>query len=490
MSIKQVFNSFSNVFKFDDSDRRFELYETEYGDPYEKERGERSTQLESNVKEDLPINKDLHSNLTMIRQDFRTDINPDLLIREFMLGGEVPAAIVFINGISNAMVINDFLLRDGMKEGAIKNATKPLYEYVLKSVFTVCDAKTENKFVKLKRKILAGQAIIFIEGEERALVFDSRLYPTRSVDVSENEKTVLGPKEAFVESLRTNVSMIRKSIQTDNLVCEMRTAGKESNTKIGILYCEGVANNALVNEVKRRLSKINIKKVFAISTLIQMMESTPNSPFTSALLTEKPDRCASFLLEGHVALVCDGSPLIAIVPTTLYMMFSMPEDFYARSPAASFVRAVRIIAAITSIYLPGLFIAIVMYHHGFLSPELLNTIIASRVMVFVPISVELVMLMLVFQLIREAGMRVPGSIGQALGIIGGLVLGQAAVAANLASAVVLILVAFVGLGNFCIPDYTLQLTSFYIRIGFVFAAIMAGFLGIVAGTLIVTGYMC
>lgn len=489
MGLLKVLRSLSHFFKFDDSDSRFELLETEYGTPYDKERNKRSIELDNSVKEDAEIFAELKSNLTLIRQDFRADINPDILIREFTLGGEVDAAIVFINGLVNSVMLNDFILRDGMKKDALENASKPIVEYALKNIFTVSDAQIEWNYLKIKKAILAGQSVLFIEGENRALIFDTRNQPTRGIDAAENEKSVLGPREAFVENMKTNISLIRKHLQNVSLVCEMRTVGKESNTKVGILYCEGVANSSLVNEVKSRLSKVNLNKVIAVNTLIQVMEKNSNILFPSALLTEKPDRVASFLLEGHVVLMCEGNPLVAVTPTTLHMMFSMPEDAYARPSAASFVRFVRISAAVVSVYLPALFIAVVRYHQGFFSPEMLNTLVASHTMVFVPISLELVLLMFMFQLIREAGMRVPGSVGQALGIIGGLVLGQAAIAANLASPVVLILVALVGLGNFCIPEYTMQLTSFYIRIAFVVLAIMAGFLGIVCGTLLLVGYM-
>ena len=194
-------------------------------------------------------------------------------------------------------------------------------------------------------------------------------------------------------------------------------------------------------------------------------------------------------MRGSVALIADGSPFAIIVPITLASLMSSPEDVYLRKPLGDVIRIVRYIGVLLSLLLPGYFIALALYHQGLLSNEVLNTVIQSRQMVFLPIAAEMVMLLLVFQLIREAGMRVPGSIGQAIGIIGGLILGQAAVAANLASSVILIVVAVSGLGNFCIPDHSSQIAASYFRIAFVIAAWLAGLLGLTCAFVIFIAYL-
>ena len=178
-----------------------------------------------------------------------------------------------------------------------------------------------------------------------------------------------------------------------------------------------------------------------------------------------------------MAVLLDGSPFANIMPTTLFTLMSSSEDVYLRQMQGTVVRLVRYIGALISILLPGYFLSLVLYHQGMMSTEALSTVVASRKMVFAPMGLELLFLLLVFQLIREAGLRVPGSIGQAIGIIGGLILGQAAVSANLASSVMLIVVALSGLGSFCIPDYATQISASYIRAAFVIAAWIGVLLG-------------
>lgn len=184
-------------------------------------------------------------------------------------------------------------------------------------------------------------------------------------------------------------------------------------------------------------------------------------------------------MQGHVVVLLDGSPFASVMPATLFTLMTSPEDVYMRRPQGSIIRIVRYIGAMISILLPAFFLALALYHQGLLSTEVLTTVIASRKMVFAPIGAEMIFLLVVFQLIREAGMRVPGNIGQAIGIIGGLILGQAAVAANLASSVVLIVVALTGLGNFCIPDYSTQLAAAFFRLTLTIAAWIGGLLGVI-----------
>ena len=226
-----------------------------------------------------------------------------------------------------------------------------------------------------------------------------------------------------------------------------------------------------------------------MGVLEQLTEEHSLSPFPQVLQTERPDRAAAMLMQGHVIVLLDGSPFANVMPATLFTLMTSSEDVYMRRPQGTTVRIVRYIGAVISILLPAFFLALALYHQGLLSTEVLTTVIASRKMVFAPIGAEMIFLLIVFQLIREAGMRVPGSIGQAIGIIGGLILGQAAVAANLASSVVLIIVALTGLGNFCIPDYSTQIAAAFFRLALVIGAWVGGLLGMVCLTVVFVAWM-
>ncbi len=472
----QIFSSIKRLFQFDNVPGEFELLETEKGEP--SYFGGWPEESRKTGEKQFDIAPEVEENIRRLKQEFRADINGDIIIRRFSLGGEVPATVACIDGMVDGSRINDFILRDGMRPGCMKDAKRPYTTYTAEHVFTVVETKFEKEWGTVKKAILEGRSAIFIEGETEVLVMDTRGYDKRGVESAQNEKVVRGPQEAFNENLRTNITLIRRIVRTDDLVCEMRYTGGDNNTLMAVLYREGTANETLVNEVKRRLAVINTRMVMSTGVIEQLTEKHTLWPLPQILSSERPDRAASFLMEGHVVVLCDGSPYANIMPVTLFALMNSPEDIYVKQPLGTVIRIARYIGAALSILLPGAFLAAAIFHPGLLSTEILSTIIASRKMVFASIGNELIFLMIVFQLVREAGLRVPGSIGQAIGIIGGLILGQAAVAANLVSSVVLILVALTGLGNFCMPDYATQLAASYFRLFFVLSAWIGGLLGL------------
>ena len=476
----RILQSIVSWFAFDKEKPHFVLTER-----YERTIGKNASSESANQRNNSPS---LTDNVNALKKIFCSDVQNDLIVRTFRLGGRIDAAVLYINGLSDSIAINDFILRDCMR-AVLPKELQSLVCYTTDNIITIGEVKQSDMLSDAIKAITDGMCVVFIEGEKTCIIADTRSFPDRSVTTSENEKSVYGPKDAFTENIRTNISLIRRHVHTSDLVCEMRPCGEESNTTVGIVYRDSTADKSLVNEIKKRIAEIKIHDVQSTGMIAQLTDKSPLSPIPQTLLTERPDRCASYLHEGHVVILCDGSPMAAIAPVTLFSLLSTAEDTYAKLPVGNIMRFIRVIGALISVTVPGIFIAIAMYHQGFLSSEIINTLIASRKMVFIPIGAELLLLLLVFQLVREAGMRVPGSIGQAIGIIGGLVLGQAVVAANLASSVVLILVALTGLGSFCIPDYTTQLASAYFRILFVIAGWAGGFLGFGAAMLVFIAYL-
>ena len=438
-------------------------------------------------KEELPTS--LGEALARLRQDFRSDINTDLIVRRFSLGGQVDAAAVFLNGMANGNAVNDFILREGMRPDCLVGAKAPYGKFLIERIFTFNEMDLEEDYTKVKQAILDGKTAVLIQGERQALIADTRGYAHRGVGKAENEKTVRGPQESFTENMRTNITLLRRIIRREDFVCEIRPSGSGNRLQVSILYLEGTANTALVEEVKSRLAQVDTRVTTGIGMLEQLTEAHRLSPFPQVLSTERPDRAAAYLMQGFVAVLLEGSPYANIMPVTLWALMSSSEDTYLRQPQGNVVRIIRYMGAVISILLPGYFLSLALYHQGMLSTEVVSTVISSREMVFAPIGVELIFLLAVFQLIREAGLRVPGSIGQAIGIIGGLILGQAAVSANLASSVILIIVALSGLGNFCIPDYATQISAAYIRIAMVIAAWLGGLLGLTCLAAVALGAM-
>ena len=481
-----------NLFMFDSPSSEFELLETEFGEPKTimSDTGREQSPPHSIKPKNASVLGTVQENTDYIKRRFRGDINKDLIVREFMLGGSVNAAAVMMNGLASAQTVSDFILRDGMLFSLPESIEGSLSDYAVKHIFTASEAALRTDFREIEANIIEGQTVVFIEGDTSAIVFDTRNFPQRAVDSPQNEKTVLGPNDSFNESIRTNISLIRRKVTTEDLVCEMRRYGEDNNTTIGIMYREGVANPALVHEVKKRISNTKNPTVLSTGILEQFIEGNHISPIPQVLLTERPDRCASFLVEGNVILLCDGTPAAAILPVTLFALMASPEDTYIRQPLGTVIRFLRYMGALISIFLPGVFLSTIMYHQGFLSTEVINTFVASRKMVYISVGSEIIILLLVFQLVREAGLRVPGSTGQAIGIIGGVLMGQAAVSANLVSTIILILVALTGLGNFCIPDHSTQIAATYLRLAFIAAGWLAGFLGIISVFSIIVAHLC
>jgi len=474
--------------RFGKSSEAFELLETEDGMPAPLGQ-DRKEEPYGQKEENRQISSSLSENERMLRRAFRADINKDLIFRSFFLSGDIPAFLVYVNGMADAKQVSDFILRDGMAKGCMQDAQGDLAAFAIARVFTVGEAAAEKMESKIKQAVLDGKTAVFIEGADSAVLMETRGFERRSVGEPQAEKVVIGPQEAFVESLRTNITLLRRILRMEDLVCEMRNAGGENGINAALLYREGITNITLVEEVKRRLARVDTLSVIGTGILQQLIEEHSLSPFPQFLQTERPDRAAALLMEGHVLLLLDGSPYASVMPATVFTLMTSAEDAYMRRPQGTVIRIVRCIGAVISVLLPGLFLSLALFHQGLLSTEVLTTVIASRKMVFAPIGAEMVFLLLVFQLVREAGMRVPGNIGQAIGIIGGLILGQAAVAANLASSVVLIVVALTGLGNFCIPDYETQLAASFFRLTLTLAAWASGLLGVACLGIVYTAWL-
>ncbi len=485
---------------FDAPDGRFELFETEAGEPYEalRERKERSEKAGNGSKtgkagmknaEKSGISRSVERNERRFRAFFNADENSDVIFRRVDTWAGRDALLIYMNGMADAKTVSDFVIRpltEGNGAGRIRGRG------ALESSVQIAEQERESRFFKVAEAIIEGRTALFLDGERTALLLETRGFDSRSVTTAENERVVRGPQEGFTENLRTSVTLVRRIVKTADLVVCYRSAGGKNGTGLALLYRKGVANEKLIAEIEKRLEAGSAKGARIVSSsgmIEQLIEDAPFSPLPQTLATERPDRVASFLMNGAAAIIAEGSPFALIMPATAAALLNSPEDVYMRRPLGTLMRAVRYIGVFISLILPGYFVAVAMYHQGLLSTEVLSTLIKSREMVFEPLPFEMILLLFVFQLIREAGMRVPGSVGQAIGVIGGLILGQAAVSANLASTVILIIVALSGLGNLCIPDYSTQIAASYFRLGFVIAAWLGGLLALTGALVCFAAYM-
>ena len=332
---------------------------------------------------------------------------------------------------------------------------------------------------------MSGNTLILIENSDKILIISSKGFPKRGVDKPENEIAVQGPKEAFSESLRINTVLIRRRIRSTKLKCEQLKIGELSQTDVALMYVENIADKKLVDKIRKKLNNINVDMLYDSGYLEQYLEEDKFSPFPQIQLTERPDKTASGLSEGRIALVVDTSPFVILLPTVLASFYQASEDYYQRWEIMSFIRIIRYIAGFMAFALPGLYIASTLYNPSMLPAELILTMASARLKVPLPTVVEIVILELIFEALREAGTRIPASIGSTLGIVGGIIIGQAAVDANLVSPMAVIIISITAICSFAIPNIALvsayRLTKYFI----IFMSAIGGLVGFVSGLLIV-----
>nr|WP_243385916.1 spore germination protein [Bacillus kexueae] len=350
----------------------------------------------------------------------------------------------------------------------------------LKQIIPIEDCVITIDIDVMKEKILEGYVMVSLsEYGSPALLIQSKINKAREVTLPEVEFTVVGPKEAFVESIHSNINLIRKRVPIEELRIRSLRLGKISKTTVSIAYIEGIADEENVNTVWQRINDIDIDQINDSSYVTQMISDNHNSPFPQLLDTERPDRVAAILAEGKIAVLVDGSPHVLIAPTTLVEFFSSFEDYFSNWLLASFFRLIRLFAVAFSIFATPIYVATMNYHYELIPSDMLNTLITSRREVPLTPLLEALFLELTIELLREAGARLPTKVGQTIGIVGGIVIGTASVEAGLTSNILLIIVALAALASFTTPVYKMGNAIRLIRFPFLLFAEFFGLIGIV-----------
>lgn len=435
------------------------------------------------------VSNKLSDNIAFIKKKFTIPDNGDIVLREFDIIAKdksTPACMIFIDGMCDRNIIDLAILQPLMllSNIEIKGREDEIGLFVRNHLIPHNQLKIVDELSKVVDEVNFGGCGIFIDGITTAFVADVKGWQNRGVSRPNTEMVIRGPQEGFNEILRTNTALIRKILKDEDLIAENISVGKRSKTPCSLMYIKDIANDSLVNEVRRRLNGIKIDYIFDSGELEQLLEDNSYMAVPQIIATERPDRVAAMLTEGKVAVVVQGSPFVLVMPTTNIDLFHSSEDSYIRFPYANLIRIIRIIAVAMSLLLPGLYVAITNFHQEMIPTDLLFAIEASRERVPFPSIVEILIMEFAFELIREAGVRIPGPIGPTLGIIGGLILGQAAVAANIVSPILIIIVAVTGLGSFAIPNFGLGYAYRILRFGYIFLGSAAGFLGITFGLFI------
>lgn len=446
------------------------------------EKNEKGNREKDNGNEDKKsISTDYDTNIEFLKRAFNAEKNKDIVIREFNAGGKYKAFIAYLDGMADKATIDDFILRPLLKRNNYEEDRDCTLEYILKNILEASQTEKVDKKDDAIYSILVGNTILYVEGCDFYISSETKGFERRGVEKPQTEGVVRGSQEAFNENLRTNITLIRRIIKNKSLTTEFIKIGERNKNLCAVVYINGLTNPAIVNEVKRRVSSLKTDFINGSGMLEQFIEENPWSIVPTILTTERPDRASSHIMEGKVVIIAEGTPFALVVPVSLSTMFHTPEDTSLRWQYGTLLRIVRIIAVFVATLIPGLYVALTNFDREMIPTDLLIAIAKARENVPFPTIVEVLVMEISFELIREAGIRIPGIIGNTIGIIGALILGQAAVQANLVSPVLIIVIAITGLGNFAIPDFSMAFAARITRLFFIALGAFIGFYGISLG---------
>ncbi|NLO21174.1 MAG: spore germination protein [Syntrophomonadaceae bacterium] len=431
------------------------------------------------------LNTDLDENLIRLREIIGS--SPDMVVRKFNFGPRYSykAALFFVDGLVDKKIINETIIKPLMYDMHLLDTQqiRPMKDASqLQSILlSVGDVKEVSSFEELIKASLYGNTVLLVDGFSKALDIDTKGWQARSVQEPTIEQVVRGPREGFTETLRYNTALLRRKILNPNLIIEQMIVGEQTRTHIAIAYLKGVSSPELLAEVRSRLSRIKTDAILESGYIEQFIEDAPYSLFSTVGNTEKPDIAAARILEGRVAILVDGTPFALTVPMLFIEGFQAAEDYYSRPYYASFIRLLRFAAFFLSILAPAVYVALLTYHQEFIPTPLLITMALSVQGIPFPALVEAILMGLIFEILREGGIRLPQQVGQAISIVGALVIGQAAVQAGLVDQAMIILIAFTAVSSFLVVTHTDASTL--IRFLLVLMAGVLGAFGIVIGLL-------
>ncbi|MFD0711601.1 spore germination protein [Paenibacillus sp. GCM10027626] len=450
-----------------------------------KQNNIRQNQEQPVAKPQQELYIDLDSNIETIRTIY-TNCS-DVVFRSFLIGERTKAVLIYIEGLSDAKVIDDHVLAPLMQAAPVELTD---LHVLFERKISVSQAKQIASFAACIEYMSAGLPILLCEGENRGLALGLSQWEKRSIEEPSAEASIRGPREGFTETLQVNISQIRRIIKSPALKMESLKIGDYTQTKVAIAFIDGIADKSLVEEVRNRLGRIQIDGILESGYIEEMIEDNPYSPFPQLLSTERPDVACSGLLEGRVVILMEGTPFVLIAPTTFFSLIQAAEDYYQRFLVGTIIRWLRYIFLAASLLLPSFYVALLTFHQEMVPSSLLFSMASSREPVPFPALVEALLMEVAFEALREAGVRLPKQVGAAVSIVGALVIGQAAVQAGIVSAPMVMVVALTGIASFMIPRYIAGIAIRMLRFPMIFLAGSLGLLGIMMGIIAIVLHLC
>ena len=435
------------------------------------------------------VSRELESNISYLNEKFK-DCG-DLVTKAFVSRGEKAYSfyIAYFDDLVKRELIESHVIHGLMVDVYLNGSGENGVSDFLHSALMTADYTEERSLDEGINGILSGNTLLLANGYDRAVVISSKSVPSRGVNKPETEVVVQGPQDSFSESIRTNTVLIRRRIRDSALKCIQLKTGRKTQTDTAVMYIEGTADQKIVNELLHRLKSIDSDSILDSGYIEQYIQERSLSPFPQVQLTERPDKAAAELIEGRIAVVVDNSPFVILVPVVLASFYQAADDYYQRFEIASFVRLIRYAAGFFAFSLPALYVAVTLYAPSMLPLDLMLHLAQARMGVPVSTMTEVIGMELSFEALREAGIRLPAPVGGTLGIVGGIIIGQAAVDAGLVSPMVVIAAAFTGICSFVMP--TQALASAYRLIKYIMIVLSAffGIYGFMLGLLCILVHM-
>ncbi|KKK38220.1 spore gernimation protein [Mesobacillus campisalis] len=446
---------------------------------YKKTSASSAQQSQNRIKS-YRLSSGLKENLAKIQSTFCD--TPDLVIRKLVIkqtGSQ--AAVIYLSGITDSKAIFNNVL-DPLLFKNDREHDEADFKVSLGHI------READSWPEIEDALLNGETVLFVEGLAEAYIYDTPKFPSRSIEDSPVETYLAGAHVGFNEMASVNVALIRHQIHNRELKIKEMTVGERGKTKLSILYLADVVNPEVLKELENRIKQLNVDSIINAGVLAEYIEDQPYSPLPQLLLTERPDYAAAQILQGRIVTVVDRSPTVIIGPATFDVFFKSIDDYGSRWMVASFIRLLRYFGFFIAIFLPAIYIATISFHFEVIPLKLLFSVGESRERIPFPPYIEAFIMEFTLEMLREAGIRLPAKIGQTVGIVGGIVIGQAAVEAGIVSNIMVIVVALTAIASFIIPSYEMSSAIRLVRFPMMILASLFGFVGIVVGFMILIGH--
>lgn len=413
----------------------------------------------------------------------------DLNIKRFTLGERgISCELLYMDGLSDTEMLARQVIRP-LQQARPISEEEDLLETLETRLLSAPIGERTDELDRISNALLGGQAVLLVNGLAQAVIIAGKRKLERSIEEPQTEALVRGPRIGFTEDISTNLTLLRRMIRDPNLIVHVEVVGRRSRQELAILYVQDIAHPGIVEETIRRVRAIDVDTLQESGSVEQWIEDSFLSPFPQLLHTERPDKVSAFLMKGKVAILLDGTPFALLLPITFLGLIQSPEDYYERWLIGSLLRLLRYSAVLISLFLPALYIALISFHQGMIPFKLAFSIAASREGVPFPSVIEALLMEATLELLREAGVRLPKPVGQTVGIVGGLVIGEAAVRAGVVSPIMVIVVAVTAISSFTIPAYSAGIAFRMLRFATMLAAGVMGLYGIVLVVIMISVHM-